>query len=481
MERYVTKPLMQKDLVAIVRHYCVRGDAEAITLSFNPPPESTEVSTALQVPTSLTVPSTVGAMVSAGHVAAPIGVSSGLPAPMLLSATPVPTASTTAGEKTVAPKPVPKRELELSPAALRGLALIRETTLQDESSKVGGGGNMKSMNLALPIASSSPMCSSTSALTSMVAPSATGETVHGVAFPPAIPGSHPMQHSNSHYRLTTTHAMTSPSLNSVPIAPLNKASSSPSLSASYQAGLASPPLPTTATATMAVSQGPTPAATTPSSLLSPASPTSSHLPGPIAAMAAAVAVATATVKTVSSAIHDHIPQPSIYAAQGSSVANGSNNLCSPWSSLLSNGASIHQTLQNGQQSQGHVLQSSQDHHQNQMPLMQPQPQLIYPPMQEVFVPYMQSCGITEQQLQQDSISIVSGGGPLFEKPFPVTPITPITPITPVTITVTVPESVSEPLLPPAAVSEVSGTSGIGAESGTGVKLPSVPLQLKTWL
>ncbi|KAF9276017.1 hypothetical protein BGZ74_003784, partial [Mortierella antarctica] len=42
--------------------------------------------------------------------------------------------------------PPPKREPDLLPAAIRGLALIWEKNLQDESSKVRGGGSIKTMN-----------------------------------------------------------------------------------------------------------------------------------------------------------------------------------------------------------------------------------------------------------------------------------------------------------------------------------------------
>ncbi|KAG0225525.1 histidine kinase osmosensor [Mortierella sp. GBA43] len=472
MERYVTKPLMQKDLVAIVRHFCVLGDAEASTLAFTPPPEIVKVPS--HTTNSLTVPSTVEAMVSAGHVSASIGVNCGLP-PMLLSVTSAPTTSVLAGsDKIPAQKLLPKRDLDLSPAALRGLQLIRETTLQDESSKVGGGGNMKSMNLALPIVSSSPMGSSAMALSGVA-----GETIITSLLPP-MPGSHPMQHSNSHYRLSTTHAMTSPTLRGAQIGPLNKANSSPSLSSSYQAGVTSSPIaapPSVAqptTVSMATSQGSTTAAPSGSSLLLPTSSTS-HLSGPIAAMAAgaaaaAVAVATATVKSVSSAIQDHIPQPSIYAAQGSSVISSNNNLCS-WSSLLGNGPSIHQTQQQPQlqhvqqcQDQSLVLQPPYDLHQQQVLPLQPQPQLIYHPAQEVFVPYLHPVEPSVAK-EQDSPPMVPGNDGMIGKSSPVT------------ITVTVPDSVPEPLI---SSTGVSGTLD-STTTGAGTKLPSAPIQLKTWL
>lgn len=467
MERYVTKPLMQKDLVAIVRHFCVNGDAEANTLAFTPPPE---------IPTSLgvTLPATVEAMVSAGHVAAPIGCGSGV----IFSVTSSPTASVIAGGEKTLQKPSPKRELELSPAQQRGLDKIRETTLQDESSKVGGGGSIKSMNLALPIvASSSPMSSPASAFTSVTAPSIiAGITMGSTSLPPPMPGSLPMQH-NGHYRLSTTHAMTAPTLRSAPIIPLNKASSSPALSVSYQAGLTSSPLPqlppVQPVVGMAGSQGLTTAGTMASSVFSPTSPTStSHLPGPIAAMAAGAAAAAVAVV---SAIHEHIPHPSIYAAQGP-LTNGSGNMYSAWTSLIGNGPSIHpthqqQVQQHVQQGQdlGLVLQPSQDQHQ-QAPPFQPQPH----PAQEVFVPYLQArVPLLTTEQQRDVMSAGPGNVVLSGKPSPVT------------ITVTIPESVPEPLLPsailPGALDTAEVGVGLGTGTGTGAKLPPAPVQLRTWL
>ncbi|KAG0325819.1 histidine kinase osmosensor, partial [Podila horticola] len=159
MERYVTKPLMQKDLVSMVRQYCVEGDAQASTHPYVPPPECDEcdVVPANLGSESLLVTSTVAAMVSAGHVSAPIGSKSGM---NMLSISPTTTPQPGAsGDKSPILKPVqappPKRELDLSPAALRGLALIRENTLQDESSKVGGGGSIKTMTLNLPSSTTS--------------------------------------------------------------------------------------------------------------------------------------------------------------------------------------------------------------------------------------------------------------------------------------------------------------------------------------
>ncbi|KAF9303493.1 histidine kinase osmosensor, partial [Mortierella antarctica] len=332
MERYVTKPLMQKDLVSMVRQYCVEGDAQANTHPYVPPPECTECSV---VPNNLgsesrLVTSTVAAMVSAGHVSAPIGSKSGM---NMLSISPTTTPQPgTSGDKSPVLKPVqappPKRELDLSPAALRGLALIRENTLQDESSKVGGGGSIKTMTLNLPTPTISTAASTT-----------TGTK----------PTSHPMQHSYSHLGLKS-HGP----ISGMPLS-LAKSSSSSSLSASYVAS-AQPVL------------TPAPlASTSSSSLLSTSAPCKA---GPIAAMAAgaaaAVAVASAAVNTVSSAISDHIHPPSIYAAQnhGSVSGNSSSSSGSQWKSVIS-GVMDQQHLghnqQQQQQQQGQQQQQSTQH------------------------------------------------------------------------------------------------------------------------
>ncbi|KAF9163568.1 histidine kinase osmosensor [Actinomortierella ambigua] len=145
MERYVTKPLMQRDLVAMVRHYLVEGDLAASVQPYNPPSHDSiaNVIVSLQQSSSglasSAIPSTAEAMVSTGlamagdplHTGAPnSGNSSFMPPPQAI---PVSVMSSP-------PPSAPKKEIELSEAALRGLALIRECSLNDESSKIGGGG-----------------------------------------------------------------------------------------------------------------------------------------------------------------------------------------------------------------------------------------------------------------------------------------------------------------------------------------------------
>ncbi|KAF8938578.1 histidine kinase osmosensor [Dissophora ornata] len=406
MERYVTKPLMQKDLVAMVRQYCVIGDAEASTLPYIPPPEGAEVSADLGSAGSIVVSSTVEAMVSAGHVSAPIGANSAISPSMLLSVTSPPTA---AGDKTPVQKPgALKRELELSPAALRGLALIRENSLQDESSKVGGGGSIKTMNLTLPTVSPS------------------SAAVAGVSGTAALPGSHPMQHSNSHLGLSHGAYSSSSLMMSGSHPSISKPPSCSSLSSSYHAGFVSSPIVVTssmtsaptvtslpvstlaAAATPSTSMGPT-AMGPPSSTLS----ASSHLPGPIKAMAAgaaaaAVAVASAAVNTVSSAIQDHIHTPSIYAARGSSISN-SSNLCSPWTTLLngSNNTSINSV------SDGNVVNANGTtigpqtllQIQQQQQLQQHQQQLQQQFQQNQFAQHL--AAQQQQQLLQEQAAIVA--------------------------------------------------------------------------
>ncbi|KAG0365035.1 histidine kinase osmosensor [Mortierella sp. AD032] len=375
MERYVTKPLMQKDLVAMVRQYCVVGDAEASTHSYVSPPEGAGASKGLGVVSSSidsgALTSTVEAMVSAGHVSTPIGISSGPTGPMLLSPSPI-----GGGQQMLhgsplqkQPTPAPKRDLELSPAAMRGLALIRETTLQDESSKVGGGGNIKSMNVALS--------------TSMVASASTG---HG---------------SQSQLRTSTSTFS------------LSKSISSNSLSGSYHAGattgiggndiVSSPIIMSTSTPVVTSSPSPAPGPIVMSSsgsnhscsgLSALSSSFSSHQllhhhHHPIAAMAAgAAAAAAAVVNTVSSAISEHIHPPSIYAAQPNSSA-----LSSPWKGSLEG-----QQMQQMQQQEPHqpfLLPSFS------VPLSPGSSSSLeqgvaatghtYHPPQQVFAPYLHPC------------------------------------------------------------------------------------------
>ncbi|KAG0199899.1 histidine kinase osmosensor [Mortierella sp. GBA30] len=379
MERYVTKPLMQKDLVAMVRHYCVVGDAEANTQPYDPPPEGAVVSTSSGSMGDVTVTTTVEAMVSAGHVSAPIGPNNcGLgPQPLLLSSSPMlgcddrGCGSVAAGggdERTQSQKTSTlKRGLELSPAALRGLALIRENTMQDESSKVGGGGT-----------------------TTMATSSASVNS-----------GSHPMQFSNSTSHLGGLRSRGSQTHLKSESRSIGKSSSTSSLSASYHGqGLGS-------SSPMIITSTPLSGGTT-----NNISTASSHMPGPIAAMAAgaaaAVAVASAAVNTVSSAINEHIiHQPSIYAAQGlssPSYATNSNNgsnvgVFCPLKSMLTSGSTDSQNQSQSQQQQQqqqqqqihHVqyLQLQQQFQQQQHQQQQPQQQQLH--LDEAFVSYMHPC------------------------------------------------------------------------------------------
>ncbi|KAF9903582.1 histidine kinase osmosensor [Linnemannia zychae] len=380
MERYVTKPLMQKDLVAMVRQYCVRGDAEASTHSYVSPPEGAGVSEGLGVVSSSAesgaVTSTVEAMVSAGHVSAPIGISSGLTGSMLLSPSPIGGGQMLHGSPLQKHQtPTTKRELELSPAAMRGLALIRETTLQDESSKVGGGGSIKPTNVTFPatMTSSASMGSLPTQQQQQQAACDGGANHLG------------LRSHGSHSQLRTPTSTFS----------LSKSISSNSLSGSYNAGagvdgIVSSPI-IMSTSTPVVTSSPLPA---PGPLATSSSSTSTglgalsssfsshqllhHHHHPIAAMAAgAAAAAAAVVNTVSSAISEHIHPPSIYAAQPNSSA-----LSSPWKGSLE-----------GQQIQ-------QKEHLLQQPFLLPSFSALsssepgghtYHPAQQVFVPYLHPC------------------------------------------------------------------------------------------
>ncbi|KAF9277214.1 histidine kinase osmosensor [Mortierella alpina] len=406
MERYVTKPLMQKDLVAMVRNYCVLGDAEASTQSYDPPPEGAGMGS-LGSAESVVVTSTVEAMVSAGHVSAPIHSGQG----PLQSSTSSPALEGGAvggcGDKA----PAPKRELELSPAALRGLALIRENTLQDESSRVGGGGSMK-------------------------------PAVSAGGF--SVPGSQPMQYSSSHSGFKSHGSQTQ--LRSAPLS-MGKSSSSTSLSASYfgqghDYGMISSPL--IVTSSPAFDGSPSNAALTLSPSASGASPS---MPGPIAAMAAgaaaaAVAVASAAVNTMSSAINEHIIHPpSIYAAQGlststSNVSGGSGNnsnsggrFCSSLKSIVSGGQVDSQRQFQKQQQEQHDLQQQlqqqqqqlqqQQQHIQHVQYIQLQQQLqqlqsdqalehVFHPPQEVFATYLHPCEPSPTVEREENATLNSG-------------------------------------------------------------------------
>ncbi|KAG0285728.1 histidine kinase osmosensor [Linnemannia gamsii] len=388
MERYVTKPLMQKDLVAMVRHYCVNGDAEASTHSYVSPPEGAGVSKDIGVVSSSdsnAVTSTVEAMVSAGHVSAPIGISSGLSGPMLLSPSPIESQQLHIGSPLQKqPTNTPKRELELSPAAMRGLALIRENTLQDESSKVGGGGSIKTMN---PLLSTSMTASaSTGCLPTqqqlfqqqqLQQQQQTGSSVNNLG----------LRSHGSQSQLRTPNTTFS----------LSKSISSSNLSGSYHSGAAhggiisSPIIMSTSTSVVTSCPSPAPGPLAMSggapNILSLSSSFGSHHHHhhPIAAMAAgAAAAAAAVVNTVSSAISEHIHPPSIYAAQPNSSA-----LSSPWK-----GSQEGQQIQQCQLQQPFVLpsfSSSSSEVEAGAGAQTGTGGHMYHPPQQVFAPYLHPC------------------------------------------------------------------------------------------
>ncbi|KAG0204080.1 histidine kinase osmosensor [Mortierella sp. NVP41] len=403
MERYVTKPLMQKDLVAMVRQYCVVGDAEASTHTYVPPPEGAGVSSSSMSSADLgAVTSTVEAMVSARHVSAPIGISSGLSGPMLLSPSPIGQSQQHLHGSPLQkqPTPAPKRELELSPAAMRGLALIRETTSQDESSKVGGGGNIKSMHLPLP--------------TSMAASASMG----------SLPTQQQLQQQQSgsgvnHLGLRS-HGSQSQLRNPTSSFGLSKSISSTSLSGSYHAGaasgigggcvLSSPIIMSSLTPVVTSSPSPAPGPLVMSgsncAVLNLSSSLTSHHHHPIAAMAAgAAAAAAAVVNTVSSAISEHIHPPSIYAAQPNSSA-----LSSPWKGSIE-GQQIQQLQQDSLQHQ-FLMPSFPTHEQQQQEgsssLEQENGGYTYHPPQEVFVPYLHPCE-PSPTADRDEVPILTSG------------------------------------------------------------------------
>jgi hypothetical protein len=242
------------------------------------------------------------------------------------------------------PMPAPKRELDLSPAAMRGLALIRENTLQDESSKVGGGGSIKPMNVAFPMTMYPTASISCLPMQQQQQQQAVGGGVNQMG----------LKSQGSHSQLRTPTSSFS----------LSKSTSLSSLSGSYHAGAASgvgvgsiASSPIMSTPTPIVTSSPSPA---PGPLIMSPSGSSTglgvlsssfsshqllhHHHHPIAAMAAgAAAAAAAVVNHVSSAISEHIHPPSIYAAQPNSSA-----LSSPWKGSLEG--------QQIQQQQEHLLQ-----------------------------------------------------------------------------------------------------------------------------
>lgn len=403
MERYVTKPLMQKDLVAMVRHYCVNGDAEASTHSYVSPPEGAGASKGLGVVSSSSdsnaVTSTVEAMVSAGHVCTPIGISSGLTGPMLLSSSPIGPQLHIGSPLQKQPTPAPKRELELSPAAMRGLALIRENTLQDESSKVGGGGNIKAMNLVLS--------------TSMAASASTGSLPTQQQLLQQQQKQQQAASGVNHLGLRS-HGSQSQLRTPNTTFSLAKSISSSSLSGSYHAGAASGGIVSSpiimSTSTPVVTSSPSPApgpivmcGGAPNILNLSSSFGSHHHHHPIAAMAAgAAAAAAAVVNTVSSAISEHIHPPSIYAAQPNSSA-----LSSPWKGSLEG-----QKIQPDQLQQPFVLPSfSSESSTEQEPGTgngTGTGEHTYHPPQQVFVPYLHPCEPSPTMDKEEDPILTSG-------------------------------------------------------------------------
>ncbi|GJJ76068.1 hypothetical protein EMPS_08427 [Entomortierella parvispora] len=372
MERYVTKPLMQRDLVEMVRHYCVIGDAVASTHAYVPPPEGTMVTKGLDPSDAIMVTSTVEAMVSAGHVSAPIGSNANG------SLTPMKAATL-----------VPKRDVELSPAALRGLALIRGGSLQEESSKAGGG-VIKSSSTTTTTSTTASLTASTTNLTLPSMPTcASAFATTGCA-------------TTSTSTPANTTASTGQHLVSAPVI-LGKSNSSSSLAASYHNGsvnslpgpgpgpmvLTSVPLTmasyssgtiTSSASVPAFLNGCSTTASTPPSL-SPDGHAAHGSQSPIAAAmaagaAAAVAAASAAVNTMSSALAEHIHPPSIYAAHHHQQQ------------LL---------FQQQQKQQQHIYQQQlqQQLVQQQQLAMQGQGQgpveHVYHPAQQVFVPFLHPC------------------------------------------------------------------------------------------
>ncbi|KAF9425684.1 histidine kinase osmosensor [Podila epigama] len=337
MERYVTKPLMQKDLVSMVRQYCVEGDAQASTHPYVPPPPTCDVGSGGMSAEAILATSTIAGM----------NILSIPP-----TTTPQPCSNVCERSPSLKPVAAPpiKRELNLTPAQLRGLALIRENTMQDESSKVGGGGNINTMSSAYPTNS-------------------TGGSLGGIQSSQGIQYGH-----QGGLKSQGTYTQGGP-LGGVSMS-LAKSSSSSSLSASYhgsmQPVLTSAPL--TSTSTM-MSAG------------------TCYKQGPMAAMAAgaaaAVAVASAAVNTVSSAISDHIHPPSIYAAHshGFSSANSSASTCGNASFRLESTEKQYPT-----QYQHYQQQEFQQNQQKQLQQQQFQPSsVVFHSEQQVFVPYVHPC------------------------------------------------------------------------------------------
>ncbi|KAF9949449.1 histidine kinase osmosensor [Mortierella alpina] len=425
MERYVTKPLMQKDLVAMVRNYCVLGDAEASTQSYDPPPEGAVMAGSLGSAESVVITSTVEAMVSAGHVSAPIGCSHSKLGPLQSCTSSSTLECGAVGGGGADKTPALKRELELSPAALRGLALIRENTLQDESSRVGGGGSIKP---AVSVGGFSTL------------------------------GSQPMQYSSSHSGFKSYGSQSQ--LRSAPLS-MGKSSSSTSLSASYfgqghDHGLLSSPL--IVTSSPVFDSPPSHAALTLSPSEDGGSTLSPSMSRPIAAMAAgaaaaAVAVASAAVNSMSSAINEHIIHPpSIYAAQGLSAsavsANGSSGhsssnsnggrFCSSFKNIVSGGQEdtqrqyqkqqqqqqqqeqhdqlqlqLQQLQQQQQQQQQHIQHVQYVQLQQQLQHLQPDQALehAFQPPQEVFATYLHPCEPSPTvEREQDATLLHSSSG-----------------------------------------------------------------------
>ncbi|KAF9974137.1 histidine kinase osmosensor [Actinomortierella ambigua] len=304
MERYVTKPLMQRDLVAMVRHYLVEEDLAASVQPYNPPQQDSFANVIVskqQSNSGLVIPSTAEARVTSGltmtgeslHVASSSsGSSSFIPPPSTIS---MPVVNSP-------PPPAPKKEIELSEAALRGLALIRECSLNDESSKVGGGGTGSGGNNVLLQRSNPTSPPATATAT------AAGTPLSSPLAQITVEGSSPGQSSGQN-TLSTGRS-------------LYKSVSTSSLSTAFRSGGSlssnsshnSPATPSLATfPSLNASPAPGLGGATSAAVSSHHHCTaSSDGLRAVAAMAAA-----AVVNSVSTAIERHLPTPSIHATASS--------------------------------------------------------------------------------------------------------------------------------------------------------------------
>ncbi|KAG0236524.1 histidine kinase osmosensor [Actinomortierella wolfii] len=296
MERYVTKPLMQRDLVAMVRHYLVEGDPTASIQQYTPPQHDSianAVATKQQNSNGLAttmIPSTAEAMVSTGLSMAGDPLHSGSGGPNFLS----PTTANAASLITSPPPAATKKEVELSEAALRGLALIRECSLNDEASKVGGGGTGSSSNnmlLKKPIPTSSSMISllsdSSSSGPSTLAPSGTLST-----------------NQMGGQSVVSNGRVISKSVSTSSLSVAFRSGSSLSSNSTHN----SPKTPNTSTFP-SLNTSPTPTS---------GGGGSHHIQCPSGdGLRAVAAMAAAAVSSVSTAIERHLPTPSIHATASS--------------------------------------------------------------------------------------------------------------------------------------------------------------------